>query len=610
MHVNLSCPNRNDKQMCPSLKRLAKQLIIHKRWVYTVYTKTKGEDSIDRTIEIDVDKFIDNNMFKRVFLESANGINRITKKQAESLTQLLDKQKIMNVNVFVKLNRKSFAKIIQNHTQILPAVGGKLYKKINNSLQKTAQTQQFGQFISDLDMTCINNDYHHILTWHIYKGDKESIQNAFMFFGTVIHYEDNPTDIEECRSYKRREQAKEEVKQKIEEANGNNSVDGDKNIWFLKQYYIRNQLDVIHSYLTHSDWRYFVQRVSDDNDEKKDNTSTRQSTTNNIRDTDKYITDSSPESTVASYGFGVDHSYPHSSFKYYSVRDELLCNSLWSISNKEFQISLTKALKLHTIALGNLYKNALICKYFHKWYNILRNEPIGIRHVFVIIIYSDLSDFCRTFRTTYRLIEKETNVQQVKERHEELYQYSRCLWEAVEFFGQCMDSKMKVYHGLNRVMLFDKFNAYFNQPVSTTQTFKVAAEFSQGRGIILALKARTKYCNDPKKIPKYLRIAFLSDFPTEDELLFHGAHVHFSIHDIIEAQYLKEHSEELVMLNTFQKMVQNEAIEWNDNKQTKNIIYALTILIKHDLQQETEENDEVKLKNQLPSSKYLTEYGQ
>eukprot|EP01084_Bolivina_argentea_P018792 34970_1 len=214
------------------------------------------------------------------------------------------------------------------------------------------------------------------------------------------------------------------------------------------------------------------------------------------------------------------------------------------------------------------YKNTLICKYFHKEYNILRNEPITIRHLLALIIYTDISAFCTVFRQTYRRINDEVTDEQVVQRHKQLYQYGRTLYEAVEFFGKEMDANLTVYHGLKEVLYFERFTAYFNQPISTTLSKIKASEFADGVGIILKLKSGSK-----RKAPKYLLVSFLSDFPHEDEKLFYN--VRFQIYDIIEAHNLQSHKKELLMLNLFQKIIANHTVDKFKDK----VVEGLTKLI-------------------------------
>merc|ERR1712228_487815 len=112
-----------------------------------------------------------------------------------------------------------------------------------------------------------------------------------------------------------------------------------------------------------------------------------------------------------------------------------------------------KALKMLRFAIKD--KN-MCCKYYEYEYNIIRNEPIGIRHILAIIIYTDMSRFCRAHRATYKRMARfakdgiSESEQSVTERHRAFYFYSRSLCEAVEFFGEGMPLNMKVYHGLSQ----------------------------------------------------------------------------------------------------------------------------------------------------------------
>ena len=107
------------------------------------------------------------------------------------------------------------------------------------------------------------------------------------------------------------------------------------------------------------------------------------------------------------------------------------------------------------------------------------------------MVYTDCTAFCTAFRSTYRVIQNETT-QSVVSRHLELYHYSRALYEAIHFYGREMTKSMTVFHGLNQKMKSEEFTAYFNQPISTTTDLVTAQQFSQGTGIILALKCMMK----------------------------------------------------------------------------------------------------------------------
>eukprot|EP01084_Bolivina_argentea_P135574 238875_1 len=353
---------------------------------------------------------------------------------------------------------------------------------------------------------------------------------------------------------------------KQEEKTDNKSI----NVWSLKQYYNQSQLDTIHSYLVHTPWKSFLKSQMHQNaDKKSENTETyERQDQHSLQNTDKF---------VSQFGFGEEYKYHELNPKYESLYDEIIHNEQCPLEQSDFDNSLTKAIKNHRIALtNNYYKTELICKYYDKRYNIIRNESISIKHILVLIIYTDLGAFCKSFRETYRKKSDNETRKQMMRRHLELYNYSRSLFESVQFFGQPMDSKMKVYHGLNVILYFSKFTETFKQPISTTTTFKVAQQFSNGIGIILELKSGVNKFTDLSRAPKYISVSWMSSFPSEDEKLFYGSSVVLRISNITEAENLQSHSKELSMFNMFQKTVQNEKIEWKNN----NMLKALVILIK------------------------------
>eukprot|EP01083_Nonionella_stella_P019694 54691_1 len=319
----------------------------------------------------------------------------------------------------------------------------------------------------------------------------------------------------------------------------------------------------------------------------------------------KYVTDlDASASNNTNYGFGMEHFHPNLSPKYCCVRDELLSNTLHQISEKLFRFLLVKAIKKHRLSLGKEVEEPLICKYFDQRYNIIRNSPIGIRHILALIVYTDLSKFCTIFRQTYRRTRKESSEQKVTQRHLELYHYSRCLLESVEFFGHYMEPDLRVYHALNKVMYFDKFTSYFNSPISTTTSLDIANEFSQGKGIILTLQSGAKWVDNPIKIPKYLSVSWLSHYPNEDEKLFYGTYVVFQIHNIVEAA--TGQTTELSMLNKFQQTVQNEHVEW-DLPEEDEMIDALVVVIERQKRMNTNKQRKCKALKELSLS--ITAYG-
>eukprot|EP01083_Nonionella_stella_P279460 950643_1 len=171
---------------------------------------------------------------------------------------------------------------------------------------------------------------------------------------------------------------------------------------------------------------------------------------------DKYVTAIKRD---PKYGFGVIHEHHRLSPQWHSVYDEMIHNGKCNLGDNAWHPLLSKAIHKHQSALCCVEKDPLVSKYFSKQYHILRNELIGIRHILALIAYTDNSTLCTEFRCTYRITGAET-VEQVTEQHIQFYHLARSLFEAVELFGQQMDSKLVVFHGLSKKMNFNKFTAY------------------------------------------------------------------------------------------------------------------------------------------------------
>eukprot|EP01084_Bolivina_argentea_P296715 511058_1 len=250
--INLRCPNRNDKQNCPEMIRLAKELIKHKKTLQEI-----NDSDIDKTVNVDIGK-VNNEKFKQIFMENASQLLEINKLELidiETLNNLLADGKIMNIDLFSKTDRNTFAKKwTKKHTKIKPAAAGKLYFAIRDSLLKTAQTEQQGEFPRNIDMDVIEKDYHHVINTHIEHEHKESMyaQNAYKFYETIIHYDDNESQIKECKSVQRNIRRRSRFVSQQNTTRNYNNMTEDKNIWTLNEFYNQTQLDIIHYFLAHS----------------------------------------------------------------------------------------------------------------------------------------------------------------------------------------------------------------------------------------------------------------------------------------------------------------------------------------------------------------------
>eukprot|EP01083_Nonionella_stella_P073619 199220_1 len=608
----LSCPNQNNNRHCESILRLTKTLIQYKRHLYRINGIYKGNNT-NKTVHIG--KYVDDNAFKSVITQCIQSIEIMTGNELKLIIKIIENNRnnTADIGTFLK-NRKAFittlqerakisasaarrlyletskalretakinrietenvdndtfkqtfiasAQFIQNQTVLLTnffedvvdditsflevdalefaknvskkkrihvGTGKKLYTKIYDALQKKIQRMQFVEFLSELDVDRISKDYHHVLKVHMDNGSKRNVENSRRFFQHTVHYEDTASEIAQCMS-----------------------LDGDE-----KETNVQVQLNTIHSDLVHSDWRHFILGTSH-------------------HDEDMNAQAHNETNIDAKYHFGINHCHLKVNHVYDSIYDELLFNKIHHLSPVVIHNEFCKAADKAECSLS-------ISKMYDCEYNILRNEAIGIRHVFAIKIYSahGCSDFVAKFRSTYRQTSNSESMEHVTQRHRELYYYARSLYESVHFFGDNVDTPITAYHGLDSVLYFERFTSYFFQPISTTTELSVAHQFSQGQGMILILTTALDYLRPSGKQMRYFDVSWISAFPNEQELLFYGPCVAFQVTDIITFKpgALVPHTEELRMLRAFEKILNGQQVNWEKESHSE----MLRILIKERL---------------------------
>ena len=143
---------------------------------------------------------------------------------------------------------------------------------------------------------------------------------------------------------------------------------------------------------------------------------------------------------------------------------------------------------------------------FSKEFNIIIGDKIGIQHIISLLFYTDFSKLCFEFRKSFRSLNNNETINDIQKRHAKYYYLSRYLFEAIQFYGNKMNYKLNnnilnkykkdnnlklVYTGLNKLLLFNQFTSYLNQPISTTTDIDIAKKFATNNGnngIILYLQ--------------------------------------------------------------------------------------------------------------------------
>eukprot|EP01084_Bolivina_argentea_P259872 438687_1 len=287
----------------------------------------------------------------------------------------------------------------------------------------------------------------------------------------------------------------------------------------------------------------------------------------------RYTTD------VGLYSIGMDylhhHLGPEKTQKIWCLKSELLktkyvWQGLW-------QSKLTKALEKYKLINDNnsLYHS----KQFSEEYNICRGDKIGSKHILSICFYTDCSDLCTDYRSSFRRTEYDKNDQDVRNRFRKYYFLSRFLFEAIEFWGEPLRNDQIIHHGLNSELLFESFTSHFHAPISTTPYKESAINFAGQDGIILYLKNGNKGINNKQEIisrfqpnqARFIDVSIYSDYNNECEWLFFGNSIIFEVVDIYHVRYPQQiPPNTLKQLNMLQQIIKNKTIQWQKMEQIVN----------------------------------------
>ena len=336
-------------------------------------------------------------------------------------------------------------------------------------------------------------------------------------------------------------------------------------ILLLERYY-QEELDIIHVNLHHVSKTLVHISVNGDEEHKM----TEMVPNNNVFEMDdiediksRYTTD------IGLYGFGIDHQHtdlgPVTSETY--LKQEIIKSNYGSKSL--WQSKFTKASQKYKDIDDNDPKYH--AKQFSQDYKIDRDAKIALVHILCICIYTDCTKLCTDYRSTFRRLDTDKNIEDAIQRFKEYYLFSRFIFEAIEFWGQPLNENQVVYHGLNRELLFERFSHHFHSPISTTPHKESAVNFAGDDGIILFLKNGNSEINEKYVIskfepnqPRFLDVTSFSDFTHESEWLFFGHSIIFQIYNIRNMRHPEQiPSNTLKQLNLLQNIIKNKEIKWD-----------------------------------------------
>eukprot|EP01084_Bolivina_argentea_P256249 431343_1 len=245
--------------------------------------------------------------------------------------------------------------------------------------------------------------------------------------------------------------------------------------------------------------------------------------------------------------------------KYNSLKEEVLNNEIMTISPTFWNNQFEKAeyyqktrRYLETVAKVDKYCTLLKYSPCHPS-NIgyIDGDTMKINHLVVIIIYCSTDQFQSKFSSTYRSSENDhrNDLAAIKQRHSNFHHFAKHMKEAIEVFGMEYQhgTIKRMYHGIDKQMVFDGMKPQIFAVLSTTSTQSVAIQFSDNSGLVLEMI--------PSINLKYFDCSWLSRFSNENECLFIGGLQPIHIISILNAFTGKFFEEYIKALRIIHSMI-------------------------------------------------------
>eukprot|EP01084_Bolivina_argentea_P061418 112241_1 len=199
--------------------------------------------------------------------------------------------------------------------------------------------------------------------------------------------------------------------------------------------------------------------------------------------------------------------------KYKNLKEEILKPG--HKDKCKWQTIVQKAVKLlESDKIKSLKPGKLHDKFIEE-YGLNKEMKFALDHMIAIVLYTDETDLQKLFSQSFRFLETDQSLEDLKSRNSMFAHWSKCFRESVEVFGQSMGSK-PVWHGVNKCLLFSDTIATFCSPTSTTTLSNIALNFADDKGLVLKLRKYDEiHCFD---------VSEFSAFGWENERLFVGGY--------------------------------------------------------------------------------------
>eukprot|EP01084_Bolivina_argentea_P277853 474514_1 len=298
--------------------------------------------------------------------------------------------------------------------------------------------------------------------------------------------------------------------------------------------------------------------------------------------------------------------------KFKDFKDEMISNPICGLRQIEWNNLIQKAV----IHLDSNHSRTFKCvrRKTAILFDLKFNDALNINHVIAIMIYCNYDWLQCKFSETYRKLNDNESLENMKQRHRNFYFLGKALREIVECYGmekslfneeefmKISDPKdlihqlfkvsngkdcIELYHGVTNNFEFESLFAFIKGAFSTTTDYCVAVSFCKYEGIVLELSmSQVEWsinCKDGKEAGFKLHCwdcCWLSDYTNEREIFCIGGAHKFMIKTIIKASLGINYKKYIVGIHQMVYFMTNGdaySSQWNvaKTKQEKQMVFRL-----------------------------------
>eukprot|EP01084_Bolivina_argentea_P118371 210042_1 len=256
------------------------------------------------------------------------------------------------------------------------------------------------------------------------------------------------------------------------------------------------------------------------------------------------------------------------SCKYENLREELLNNQICTIALIQYKQLLKMAVYHQSTDMVRKLSCPLEKETAHV-YELNSGDFMGLDHLIAMMVQCNFEILQNQLRKTYRRSQPNETDKKLKERHQMFYWLGRRLRECVECFGMNRyaygkENMCKLWHGIDKTLVFSSMFAYIKGPCSTTTDYGVSLNFSQGKGMIVELDV-----NNDKWTLKDLRFNEGGLLITRDETGWHKQNTSEARYSLFDCSWLSAFSNEceVFTIGGLYKFVFNDIIDIANGEQ-------------------------------------------